>query len=444
MDCVAQHARSDSGSSMESLDLEVESLEKFHGKHLDRKSKSVDGRTGGKLSHGEHTRAKTLNELQLDQLGICERVDSSDDEGTSDIDMQDASPVSPTTPPKAARAKSSFAEMRSRMRSKPLALSGISAMPEWLSSPMSSEEDNGNSCCSGATKRSSPNGLRRSRCLRLNFDQLLPSQDFLFNKGNACTARKRADTLTKELSKLRSYLYIGDVKAAQNTRKLKAKGITHIVNLAGATCCNFAEDDFSYLTLTPTDCESEDLSSLFLPIACFIDGARAVGGKVLIHCYRGVSRSCAAALSYIMLDEGKTFSQAWMDLRRVRPVASPNRGFMTALVALEKLQRHGTDRHRIWRLNLQHENVAVMKRLYGVPNAFSARNEVLLLEKPNRRGMKVYRGCQTSDAWWDIFMPLIDRFAEQIAKNRVHYPCPFGRDRKLEIDSVEENQMLQW
>lgn len=423
---LAHPGRFDSGSSMESLDLDID-LVNMTGCNLQEKPKPTSK---------HQRRAKTMNELQLDQMGICEGIDSSDDESTNSTSF-----ITPKPPTGSIKndAKSAYAAMRARMRSRTLSLSGISALPDVLSSPMSSEEDVGGVCA-----RKVPNGLKRSRCMRLDFDRLLPTQDFILNGGVGCTARKQADELTSRVSELRPYLFIGDVKAAGNTRMLKGKGITHIVNMAGATCENVAGNGFSYLTLTPADCESEDLSCLFVPIAAFIDNARCVGGKVLVHCFRGVSRSCTAAMAYIMLDEGVGFAKALEDLRRVRPVGQPNRGFMNALADLEKWQKRGTETPRIWSVEVQRGCVAVLKRTNCNPNRECVKDQVLVLEKTGRMGMEVFRGDNVSGHWWNVIVPVIDRFAEQIEKNQSHYPCALGHNSSMNVDSVLHDKMLQW
>lgn len=68
-------------------------------------------------------------------------------------------------------------------------------------------------------------------------------------------------------------------------------------------------------------------------VANAVAAARAAGGGVYVHCYRGVSRSAAAAVGYLMAAEGCTYEEALAAVRRGRCIADPNGGFV------EQLQR---------------------------------------------------------------------------------------------------------
>jgi len=68
----------------------------------------------------------------------------------------------------------------------------------------------------------------------------------------------------------------------------------------------------------------------------FIDKGVASGGKVLVHCLAGVSRSPTMVLGYIMYRYGVPLKQALEIVTKARPVIAPNLGFVKQLRDLEK------------------------------------------------------------------------------------------------------------
>lgn len=76
---------------------------------------------------------------------------------------------------------------------------------------------------------------------------------------------------------------------------------------------------------------TDDLPQIFE----FIESTREQGGRILVHCYQGKSRSCAVCCAYLMKYRGHSLESALKLVREVRPIASPNSGFMASLEALD-------------------------------------------------------------------------------------------------------------
>jgi len=72
----------------------------------------------------------------------------------------------------------------------------------------------------------------------------------------------------------------------------------------------------------------------FTEVADFIDGALEGGGKILVNCQMGVSRSSAAVLAYLMLRQNMTAVDALIECRKHRDVR-PNDGFLRQLAELD-------------------------------------------------------------------------------------------------------------
>ena len=91
-------------------------------------------------------------------------------------------------------------------------------------------------------------------------------------------------------------LYLGNREHARDQDRLRAIGITHIVNCT-EELPNYHEDAFRYHAMRMTDpdpCFHERIGA-----ACsFIDEGRA-SGKVLVHCFAAISRSPSTILAYL-------------------------------------------------------------------------------------------------------------------------------------------------
>ena len=66
----------------------------------------------------------------------------------------------------------------------------------------------------------------------------------------------------------------------------------------------------------------------------FIDAGIQNGETVLVHCWRGISRSATIVAMYLMCAYGMSTSQAIDLLKKSRPCIDPNPGFATQLLIL--------------------------------------------------------------------------------------------------------------
>lgn len=65
------------------------------------------------------------------------------------------------------------------------------------------------------------------------------------------------------------------------------------------------------------------------------------GGRTLVHCVAGVSRSAALCLGYLVKYHGMNLKRAFTHLRDRRPCVRPNSNFFCQLIQFEK-QIRGT------------------------------------------------------------------------------------------------------
>jgi hypothetical protein len=134
------------------------------------------------------------------------------------------------------------------------------------------------------------------------------------------------------MSELDSGLFVGSDLVARDKAKLQAAGVTHVINCAANVCRNYYPADFTYLHFFLKDTKTESIECVFYPCISFIESALKSGGKVLVHCMQGVSRSVTICLSYIIYLHKRSFEQAFFDAKSLRGICSPNTGFQVQLI----------------------------------------------------------------------------------------------------------------
>jgi protein-tyrosine phosphatase len=135
-------------------------------------------------------------------------------------------------------------------------------------------------------------------------------------------------------------LYIGNESAARNSGALASLGITHIVNLNGHEAKTGFPPGFEYCNVNLRDTEWETLSDEFWAAVEFAKGAIENGGSVLCHCRRGISRSAAFCIAYLIEVRYFTYDAAFTLLKQRRPCVNPGQGFVDQL----KEREHATTR----------------------------------------------------------------------------------------------------
>ncbi|XP_038974114.1 dual specificity protein phosphatase PHS1-like isoform X1 [Phoenix dactylifera] len=148
---------------------------------------------------------------------------------------------------------------------------------------------------------------------------------------------------TERPSPITEYLFIGGALAARSMYTLQHLGVTHILclctNEIGQSDSQYP-DHFEYRNFSISDNDDEDISHIFEDASDFIDYVEHLGGKVLVHCFEGRSRSATVVLAYLMLRKKLTLLEAWNKLKKVHRRAQPNDGFAKTLLDLDK-RLHG-------------------------------------------------------------------------------------------------------
>lgn len=81
-------------------------------------------------------------------------------------------------------------------------------------------------------------------------------------------------------------------------------------------------------------------------LCCFAEEVENDGGRVLIHCQAGVSRSSTIAIAYVMVKLSMTMLEAFHFVKSKRPIVAPNFNFMGQLLDFESsLNQGGIKKH---------------------------------------------------------------------------------------------------
>nr|XP_057914711.1 dual specificity protein phosphatase 13-like [Doryrhamphus excisus] len=138
-------------------------------------------------------------------------------------------------------------------------------------------------------------------------------------------------------------LYLGDMFMSHDKYGLWMLGITHVLNASHGKLCCKGRDDFygttvKYYGVPSNDLPTFDISPFFYPAADFISQALTSGGRVLVHCAVGVSRSATLVLAYLMIHHHLSLTSAVQCVQHKRWIF-PNRGFLLQLMTLERTLR---------------------------------------------------------------------------------------------------------
>lgn len=130
------------------------------------------------------------------------------------------------------------------------------------------------------------------------------------------------------------FLYLGSAYHASKCEFLANLHITALLNVSRRTS-EACTTHLHYKWIPVEDSHTADISSHFQEAIDFIDCVREKGGKVLVHCEAGVSRSPTICMAYLMKTKQFRLKEAFDYIKQRRSVISPNFGFMGQLLQYE-------------------------------------------------------------------------------------------------------------
>lgn len=135
-------------------------------------------------------------------------------------------------------------------------------------------------------------------------ENLTSDFDFLLTEGE--NRRDQMDSCKSDCSKILDYLYVGGAEIAGSKETLQMNKICRVINCASDVVENHFINDsnMKYLSLNMVDGKEDDISWFLCSVLHFIQSGIEAKEGVLLHCEKGVSRSCSFAIAYYMWTTG--------------------------------------------------------------------------------------------------------------------------------------------
>jgi hypothetical protein len=131
-----------------------------------------------------------------------------------------------------------------------------------------------------------------------------------------------------------NHILLGTQEMAFNREELLMTGITHICNCA-EQIPNYFEGEFVYMKINLVDKTTEEILPHFQPVSNFLKRVETLGGRALIHCVAGVSRSPALLIAHLMIDKKMRLYDAYRFVKKKRSTILPNTSFRLQLAKYE-------------------------------------------------------------------------------------------------------------
>ncbi|GAA5824403.1 hypothetical protein JCM5353_005025 [Sporobolomyces roseus] len=141
--------------------------------------------------------------------------------------------------------------------------------------------------------------------------------------------------MRREAQEIVPGLYVGPFQPSWKLEVLQGLGITHILCIAESREAHLVRpkfpDQFQYMIQEIRDADDQNLIRIFPQAQAFIDGALGMGGKVLVHCGDGISRSPAIVTAYIMMKTSLNHEDAFAFVQARRFCVAPRGEFVHQL-----------------------------------------------------------------------------------------------------------------
>lgn len=142
-------------------------------------------------------------------------------------------------------------------------------------------------------------------------------------------------------SQITANLFLGGQYNLRGLKKLKAMGVTAIINMRIHSIYQAAQyEGFQYLHLPTIDNTAPLLQDLIKGAEFAYDEIQN-GGKVYIHCRQGLGRGPTMAIAYL-LKMGATYEDAFATVKKTRSFINPRPAQIERLKELERYFKDNT------------------------------------------------------------------------------------------------------
>ncbi|XP_075954639.1 dual specificity phosphatase 28 [Anarhichas minor] len=138
-----------------------------------------------------------------------------------------------------------------------------------------------------------------------------------------------------QLCQVTSALFISNARSACSDELLQQEAVTLCINVSKQQPFSAAAA-VAKLRVPVYDDPNEDLYAHFDRVADAIQKEVNRGGRGLVYCKNGRSRSATVCVAYLMKHRGMTLSDALQKVKTARHEIDPNPGFMSQLQRYEQ------------------------------------------------------------------------------------------------------------
>jgi len=136
-------------------------------------------------------------------------------------------------------------------------------------------------------------------------------------------------------------IWLGSLESACDRHGLKMHNVQNVVSAVYDINPIFPDDpELLYLKVPVIDKPTADIAKHFDRAIDFIDTAVKKKQGVLIHCVYGISRSSTLVCAYLVRKHGMSVKAAIEHVKKRRPQAEPNSGFLIQLEAMKSRENY--------------------------------------------------------------------------------------------------------
>ncbi|KAM4695272.1 dual specificity phosphatase 28 [Discoglossus pictus] len=136
------------------------------------------------------------------------------------------------------------------------------------------------------------------------------------------------------LLKVTDSLFISNARAACKKDLLKQDGVTCCINITRRQ--PFPDYELQTLRVPVFDHPLQNLCDYFERCVDLIESTISNGGKCLVYCKHGRSRSATICIAYLMKHKNLSLNEAFQMVKAARPGIEPNTGFWSQLEKYEE------------------------------------------------------------------------------------------------------------
>lgn len=157
------------------------------------------------------------------------------------------------------------------------------------------------------------------------------------------------DDFHPQASEIISGLFLCDMYTATSSTVLAHLGITHVASITREVDHRYPPN-IQQMCIPVDDVPNADLLKYFDPAIQWIANALNNGGRVMVHCVWGMSRSATVIIAYLITMKHLSLEEAFRLVKSKRWVIRPNSGFLDQLRIYEKVARlrEGYGKPSIW------------------------------------------------------------------------------------------------